>query len=122
MISRNIVMAREAIKAFNEGWLDCLSSMLSPDATYVDEARGITVRGVDDFKRTARELRLSLPHTLTNTTFEDDGAVVRARATVARENDFVEVLEFDASGKIAKITATYRPTITLPTPEIVATA
>src|SRR5688500_2295554 len=114
MISRNIVIAREAIKAFNCGWMDCLSDMLAPDATYIDESRGITVQGVDAFKVTARQLRMSLPHALEDTRFEDEGDVVRARATVTEPGDFLEVLEFDANGKISKITASYRRTITLP--------
>lgn len=104
---RNLAIAREAVRAFNQHWVEAFASLLAPDATFTDASTGITVSGTDEIRRSTAALRRSLPGVLGDPQFKVEGRVVTARASVSNPGDFLEVLEFDDEGRIAKITTRY---------------
>ncbi|MCA1830390.1 MAG: ester cyclase, partial [Actinobacteria bacterium] len=79
MVSKRLMLAREAIRAFNDGWLNTISGMSAADVIYIDDESGITALGPDDFKRVAANMRRALPGALTAPTYEERGDVVEVR-------------------------------------------
>ena len=107
MVSKRLMLAREAVKAFNDGWLTTIARMSAPDVIYVDTDTGITALGPEDLKRVAALTRGSLPEGLSHSAFEETGNRVTVRSTVGETKEFVEIIEFDENDCIVKVAAHY---------------
>lgn len=117
MASKNVQTHRDAHEAWNEREFDAVTEKMASSITYVDHARGLTIRTRDDFKEWIQGWAQMFSNgKIVDPKYADAGNTVIARMTGRGTNDgpfgpfpatgrevrfdICEILEFDDQGKI----------------------
>jgi steroid delta-isomerase-like uncharacterized protein len=117
MASKNVQTHRDAHEAWNEREFDAVTEKMASSITYIDHARGLTIRTRDDFKEWIQEWAQMFSNgKIVDPKYTDAGNTVIARMTGRGTNDgpfgpfpatgrevrfdICEILEFDDQGRI----------------------
>ena len=117
MATKNVQTHRDAHEAWNAREFDAMVDRMASSITYVDHARGLTIRTRDDYKRWVEEWAQVFSNgKVVDAKYTDGGNTVVARFTARGTNDgsfgpfsptgremrfdVCEILEFDDQGKI----------------------
>lgn len=117
MSSKNVETLRLAHENWNRRDLDATVSVVAPEVTYVDQARGITLKTRDEFKQWLKSWAQACSDgKITEPRYIDAGDTVVTQFTARGTNDgplgpfpatgrsmkleFCEVSRFDGSGRV----------------------